>query len=218
MVMADTELTPFDAGTFGSRTTPTMNLQLRKAAAAARELLLDMAADQLKVDRSSLVMAGGKITHAPTNQSLAFGQLSKGQKLMKTISEGVAVKPADKWEVSGKSTSKVNGRSIVTAEHRYTSDMKRPGMLYGKVLRRSAIGATLLSLDTKAAEGMAGVTVVRDGDFVGVTAPSRELASSAVAAMRAEWKTTPQPSAKEIFDYFKKNVSEDGGRGGTLKL
>lgn len=61
---------------------------------------------------------------------------------------------------------------------------------------------------------MAGVTVVRDGDFVGVTAPSRELASRAVAAIHAEWTTTPQPSAKEIFDYFKKNATDDGGRGG----
>jgi isoquinoline 1-oxidoreductase len=214
LVMADTELTPFDAGTFGSRTTPVMNPQLRRAAAAARELLIDLAADQMKVERSSLVVAAGRVTHPSTKQSLGFGQLSKGQKLVKTIGDGVFPMPPDKWEVAGKSMPKVGGRAIVTGEHRYTSDMKRPGMLYGKVLRRAAFGATLSSVDTKAAEGMAGVTVVRDGDFVGITAPSRELASRALGSIRAEWKTTPQPSAEDIFDYFKSNASDGGGRGG----
>src|SRR5205823_11522302 len=46
MVMGDTQFTPFDAGTFGSRTTPTMNLQLRKVAAAARDTLMGLAAAQ----------------------------------------------------------------------------------------------------------------------------------------------------------------------------
>jgi len=213
LVMADTELTPFDAGTFGSRTTPTMNPQLRKAAAAARELLIDLAAEQMKVERTSLVVAGGRITNPSTKQSLGFGQLSKGQKLMKAIGDDIVPTPADKWEVAGKSMLKVSGRAMVTGEHRYTSDMKRPGMLYGKVMRPAAFGATLSSVDVKAAEAMTGVTVVRDGNFVGVTAPSRELASRAVAAIRADWKATTQPSAKEIFDYFKKNASDEGGRG-----
>ena len=51
MVMGDTQLTPFDSGTFGSRTTPTMNLQLRKIAAAAREMLIGLAAAQWQKDR-----------------------------------------------------------------------------------------------------------------------------------------------------------------------
>jgi nicotinate dehydrogenase subunit B len=214
LIMGDTDLTPFDAGTFGSRTTPTMHPQLRKAAAAARELLIDLAADQLKVERSSLVIAEGKISHPPSKQSLGFGQLSRGQKLMKAIDENVVTRNPAKWEVAGKSAPKVSGLSIVTGEHRYTSDMRRPGMLYGKVLRPAAFGATLSSLDVKDAEALPGVTVVRDGSFAGVTAPSRESASRAVAALRAEWKTTPQPSAKEIFDYFKKNSPEQGERSG----
>jgi nicotinate dehydrogenase subunit B len=209
MLMGDTELTPFDQGTFGSRTTPTMNPQLRRAAAAARELLIDLAAEQLKAERGSLVVAEGRVTHTATKRSLGFGELTKGRKLVKTIDAGVALTPADKWEVMGKPARKVSGRAVVKGEHRYTSDIKRPGMLYGKVLRPSAIGATLASLDTKDAESMAGVFVVRDGDFVGVAAPTTQAASQALAAIRAEWKTTPQPSSKEIFDYFKKNATED---------
>jgi Aerobic-type carbon monoxide dehydrogenase, large subunit CoxL/CutL homologs len=45
LTMADTELTPYDAGTFGSRTTPDMAVQLRKVSATAREVLIELATD-----------------------------------------------------------------------------------------------------------------------------------------------------------------------------
>ena len=80
-------------------------------------------------------------------------------------------------------------------------------MLYGKVLRPPSFGATLLSVDSKKAEQM-GATVVHDGNFVGVAAPSSELAAAAVAAIHAEWKSEPQPSSKELFDYLRKNTDE----------
>ncbi len=53
-VMADTDLTPFDQGTFGSRTTPAMAPQLARAAATAREILIDQAAARWQMDRASL--------------------------------------------------------------------------------------------------------------------------------------------------------------------
>ncbi len=72
MVMGDTQLTPFDMGTFGSRTTPTMNLQLRKVAAAAREMLIGLAAAQWQTDRQHLIAADGKITDPQTKRSLEY--------------------------------------------------------------------------------------------------------------------------------------------------
>ncbi len=86
-------------------------------------------------------------------------------------------------------------------------------MQHGKVLRPAAFGATLASLDAKPAEAMPGVTVVRDGEFVGVTAPSEHLAAQAIAAIRAEWKTTPQISDSELFDHLK-GKSPDTQRSG----
>src|SRR5580693_9888478 len=70
MVMGDTKLTPFDMGTFGSRTTPTMNLQLRRVAAAARDTLIGLAAAQWKIDAQRLVAADGKITDPHGNRSI----------------------------------------------------------------------------------------------------------------------------------------------------
>jgi isoquinoline 1-oxidoreductase len=204
IVMGDTDLTPFDQGTFGSRTTPDMFPQLRKAAAAARETMLDLAAEQLKVERGALSAANGKVTHSATKQSLSYGQLSKGQKLMKAIGEA-QLTPSTQWQVASKPLRKVNGRDIVTGKHQFTPDIKLTGMLHGKVLRPSAFGATLASIDAKAAESLPGVTVVRDGDFIGVAAPSQEAAARAVEAIRAEWKTKPQVSAKELFEHLRKS-------------
>jgi isoquinoline 1-oxidoreductase len=111
----------------------------------------------------------------------------------------------------------VDGRALVTGAHRYASDVKRPEMLCGKILRPPSFGARLTSLQTRDAEALPGVRVVRDGDFVGVTAASDQAAARALAALRAEWQTTPQPSAAELFRYLKDHPAAArgfGGRGG----
>ncbi|HEX8185979.1 MAG TPA: molybdopterin cofactor-binding domain-containing protein [Blastocatellia bacterium] len=215
LVMGDTDLTPFDMGTFGSRTTPVMGAQLRKVAAATRELLIDLAAEQIKTDRASLTAADGKVTNSRTHQSLSYGQLSGGQKLLKQISDDVQATPPDQWKVSGKSAPKVDGRAFVTGKHQYTSDMKRPGMLYGKVVRPSALNATLVSADAREAEALASVTVVRDGNFIGVAAPDSQLAARAASLIKAEWKAPPQPAGRELFDHLKKQTIEAQGFEGN---
>src|SRR6202521_4498594 len=144
MVMGDTQLTPFDMGTFGSRTTPTMNLQLRKVAAAAREMLIGLAAAQWQVDRQHLVTAEGKITDPQSNRSVDYASLLKGQQLTQTVTDDTPLIPATNWKVAGQSTGKVDGRDFVTGRHHYPSDQKLPNMLYGKVSRPTAFNATLV--------------------------------------------------------------------------
>ncbi|PYQ44534.1 MAG: isoquinoline 1-oxidoreductase [Acidobacteria bacterium] len=186
MVMADTAVTPFDMGTFGSRTTPIMAAQLRKVAAAARELLVDLAAGRWGVDRSALVAQAAAVAHPPTGRTAGYGELSKGQKLVKAIGDDVPTAPAERWTVAGQSVPKVNGREVVTGRHQYTSDMNRPGMVYGRVLRAPSVGAALVSVDTRAA-------------------------AEAIGAVHAEWKPTPQPSGAELFDYLRKNPTDAQG-------
>jgi len=209
MVMGDTKLTPFDMGTFGSRTTPTMNLQLRKVAAAAREVLIGLAARQWQVERQQLVAADGRVADPATKRSLDYAALAKGQQLSETVAADSSLIPAAQWTVAGQSLPRVDGRDFVTGKHRFPSDQKLPGMLHGKILRPAAFEASLASLDTKKAELILGVTVVRDGNFVGVTAPTVETASRAAAAIKAQWKSEPQPSDKELFDYLKRNPDEE---------
>lgn len=208
MVMGDTQLVPFDMGTFGSRTTPTMNPQLRKVAAAARDVLIDLAAARWKTDRQQLIAADGKVTDPRADRSVSYAELTNGKQLAQSVPAEDPLIPAASWTVLGQSTAKVDGRDFVTGKHRYPSDQKLPDMWCGKVLRPPSFGATLLSVDSRKAEQM-GAVVVRDGNFVGVAAPSSEVAAAAIAAIEANWKSEAQPSSKELFDYLKKNPLED---------
>jgi len=213
LVMGDTDLTPYDMGTFGSRTTPTMAPQLKKVGAAARETLIDLAAGKWKVDRKSISVVDGKVKNSATGEAIGFGELTHGQKLMKTV-DGATVTPADKWTLAGTSVTKVNAREMVTGAHRYTTDIARPGMLFGRVLRPSAFNAKLESLDTKKASSISGLVIVHDGDFVGVTAPDEFTLSNAITALIPIWKSDAQPSNKDLFAYLKSHPAQSRGGGG----
>jgi isoquinoline 1-oxidoreductase len=216
MVMGDTELTPFDAGTFGSRSTPQMGTQLRHAAATARELLLAMAAENWKAERSQLAAQNGAISHQKTGQHTSYAELTRGQKLIKTIGDNPALMPAAQWQIAGTAIPKADGKAFVTGAHKYTSDMVRPGMLYGKVLRPAAFNATLVSLEMNGADKLGGVRVVRDGDFIGVVAGNLALAEHALELLKPQWKSPQQISDKELFEYLRKNPDTEarGGFGG----
>jgi len=220
LVMGDTDLTPFDMGTFGSRSTPYMAPQLRKAAAVARELLKELAATQWSVEAAALEVEGGEVRHAATSRAAGFGALTKGQKLVRTIAGEVATTPADRWTIAGRSATKVNAREIVTGRHRYTSDLG-PGsfapseLLHGKVLRPPAMGATLASVEQSSIESLAGAVVVTDGDFVGIAAKSAGEAARALESLKPKWNLTAQPEGRELLDKLRQ--PPDGpreGRGG----
>jgi len=213
IVMADTDLTPFDLGTFGSLTTPRMAPQLRKAAAAARETLITLAADQWKVEPAAVRIVNARFVNHDGSKSLTLAEVAKGQKLVKTIPADIATTPVKDWTIAGTSVPKVNGRDFVTGKHQYTSDIKRDGMMYGRVVRPSALEAKLISSDTKAAEAMPGVIVVRDGDFIGLVAADRETAIRAEKAVAVHWQAPGQPGNEELFEYLKKNAAASrGGR------
>ena len=212
MVMGDTQFVPFDMGTFGSRTTPTMNLQLRRVAATARDSLIGLAASRWSVDAKTLSAKDGKVLDS-SGHSIAYNDLLKGQQLTEMIPAEDPLTPASEWTVAGKPLARVNGRELVTGAHRYPSDHTLPGMLYGKLVRPGAFRATLISADTEKAERMPGVTVVKDGDFLGAVAPSSFAAQKAAEAIQAKWKSEPQPSNKELFDVLRKTAGDEDERG-----
>src|SRR6185436_16941151 len=119
LVMGDTDLTPFDMGTFGSLSTPRMAPQLRKAAAAAREMLIAMAAEQLKVAPAEVRIENARFVNHDASKSLTLAEVAKGQKLIKTIPPDVAITPVRDWTVAGTSVPKVDGRDFVTGKHQY---------------------------------------------------------------------------------------------------
>jgi CO/xanthine dehydrogenase Mo-binding subunit len=207
MVMADTALTPFDAGTFGSRTTPTMTPQLRRVAAVARDLLVGVAAKEWNVAPGGLLAADAKVTDPATGRSLKYGELARGKALAQNLPAEDPITPATQWTVAGKAIPKVDGRAFVTGRHEYTPDLRPAGMLYGKVLRPPSFGATLTSVRQDETNAMPGVFVVRDGDFVGAAAPTEREAQAALDAVKAEWKEVRQISNKELFAFLKQNAA-----------
>ncbi len=207
IVTADTALVPFDIGTLGSRTTPTMTPQLRRVANAARGLLVGIAAKEWNVPPEGLVAANAKVTDPASGRSLGYGELARGKALAQNLPAQDPITPATEWTIAGKSIPKVGGRAFVTGQHQYTPDLRPPGMLYGKVRRPPSFGATLTSFDDSAAKNVAGVVIVRDGDFIGAAAPTAQDAQKALDAVRAEWKEVPQISNRELLAYLKENTT-----------
>src|ERR1039458_7072637 len=206
MVMGDTDQTPNDGGTAGSGTAPRTAPLVRRAAATARDLLLAAAGRQfgqqspvdaaarLEVIDGAVQYAGKKYGYADLARSPEFAAACK-----EALPANTTVTPAKDWQLLGKPQVRLDTRELVTGAHRFPSDIVRPGMLYGRVLRAPSYGATLGSVDLAEAQKMPGVTAVRDGGFVACAAPTTFAARKALAAISvtARWKTVEQPSSDD---------------------
>jgi CO/xanthine dehydrogenase Mo-binding subunit len=212
MILSDTGLTPDDGITAGSGTTPRTVPSVRQGAAAARSLLIEFACQQWKVERTAVQMRDGKMVHTASKRSLTYADLAKSDDAAKlfeqAIPSDVSLIAVKEWKVLGVPLLRPNARDIVTGAHKYPSDIARPGMLYGKILRAPSYGAKLTSIDLSPAKAMKDVVVVQDDQFVGVAAPNSSRAEEALTAISdtAKWETAPHPSSKELFDYLKQNA------------
>ena len=219
LVMADSAVVPDDGGTSGSRTTPSTVPQVRRACAAARELLLQAAASEWQAEPAALRIEDGNVLGPGPGQTLTFGQIVERKfkdGFDREIAPGVNAASASEWKVLGTSVPRVGAEAIVTGAHRYPSDIALPDMLYGSVLRPPAIGLRLVDVDLAPAKAMDGVTVVRDGDFAGVAAPTSLRARKAIAALSttARWKGSPPPASSEtLYTHLKERAS--GGESGS---
>lgn len=205
MIMGDTDLSPWDMGTFGSRSMPDAGEALRLTAASARTALRGLAAAQLGVPPESVELADGEARAAApaSGPPVRYGDLLRGVRRLETVDPSVRPLPASGWTVAGHAAVASDGRDVVTGARRYTSDLHPPGMLYGKRLFPPSFGATLRSVDLRAARALPGVTVVHEGEFVGVAAADLPTAVAALRALRADWELAPQPTEPEIVEYLR---------------
>jgi isoquinoline 1-oxidoreductase len=212
MQMADTDLVPNDGTTAGSRTTPSTVPAVRQACAVARQLLVETAARRWQLESARLQVSDGVVRDPGGSRTLGYADLSRSPEIAeaykKALPEGAALTPPQEWRILGAPRPRVGAREIVTGSHRYPSDVVRPNMLYGSVLRPPSFGAKLASAGLAAAEKLPQVTVVRDGEFVACAAPSSYEARKAVQAIQAEWKTAPHPSSSNLFEHLKSHASD----------
>ena len=212
LVMGQTDISPFDLGTFGSRSMPNAAPPLRAAAAAARELLTGLAAGRFGLPDSALTVAGGIIAGPDGGPAAGFGELVAGMRRVERVPPDRPVTAPARWRTAGRPLPAAGAAEVVTGRKHFPADLRADGMLHGAVLRAPAYGATLRRADTGPAAALPGVQVVRDGDFIGVLAPDRAAAARAVAAIEADWNLTPQPDAAGLTDYLRANLTPGEGR------
>src|SRR3989441_191113 len=200
VVLGDTDQTPWDMGTFGSQSTARVGLQLRMAAATAREVLLELASPRLDLPKEDLVMRDGSVaSNADPGRAFTYGQLVDGQTIEREIDEEVALTKERDFTVMGSDVRRIDAQARVTGRAVYAQDVLPPGMLFARILRGPSFGARLVEVDASAAEHMPGmVSVVRDGDLVAVLAEDDESADRALSVIEATWEGGAQGSTVDI--------------------
>jgi isoquinoline 1-oxidoreductase len=201
MVMGDTDQCPWDMGTFGSLSVRQFGPVLRAAGAEARAVLLQMASEQLQTPVERLQVKAGVVS-GPAGKSVSYAQLVQGQRLERHL-EKVPLKPVRAYTVVGQSPRRKDALEKVTGRARYAADMAIPGTLHARILRPPAHGATLRDVDTRAAEKLEGVRVVKDGDLVAVLHERPDVADQALGLVKAQFER-PRPGVddKTIFDHL----------------
>jgi nicotinate dehydrogenase subunit B len=204
MVLGDTDRCPWDMGTFGSLTTRMFGPVLRAAAAEARTVLVSLAADRLGVPKDRLVVQRGVVSvDGDAARRVTFGELSKGQRIARRVDGTAVLRAASEFRVMGRSPARLDAHDKVTGAAAFAADIRVPGMLYARILRPPAHGATLARLDVSGAEGLPGVTLVRRDDLVAVLHADPEAAAAAIDRVKAEWRLAElQVGPEGIFDHI----------------
>lgn len=221
MVMGDTDLCPYDMGTFGSMTTRFFGPPLRAAGAEAKRVLFELAAEYLETPINQLEVENGVIfKKSNPEERVTYAQLTKGKKIQRHIAGEVAVKrPAD-FKIMGKPVTRADAQEKVTGKAKYAGDIRPPGMLYAKILRPPAHGARLIGVDLSEVKKLKDVQVIQEGDFVAVLHKYPDEAEKALSKIKAKFAPSElHVDDKGIFDHLLR-VASDGNvvsRGGNIQ-
>jgi isoquinoline 1-oxidoreductase len=221
MVMGDTDLCPWDMGTFGSRTTRFFGPPLRAAAAEARAVLIELAAERLELPAAELRAEEGAVVHAAQKDvRVTFAELTAGKRIERHLDGEAALEPVSEFTVVGRPVLRSDALEKVTGKALFAGDIRLPGMLCAAIVRPPAHGARLISADTSEAEKLEGVIAVREGDLVAVLHERPDAAREALEKVKAEFDV---PAAnvddKTIFDHLLKAAPAGSGvdSGGDLR-
>ncbi|MFQ6038609.1 MAG: molybdopterin cofactor-binding domain-containing protein, partial [Candidatus Aminicenantales bacterium] len=213
-------LCPWDMGTFGSMSTRFFGPPLRAAAAEARQVLLELAAEHLKVPAKELVVKEGIITHrSRKDMKVSYAELARGKKIVRRLGRKAPLENPSDFTIVHTPVLRRDGREKVTGQAKFAGDIREPGMLYARILRPPAHGAKMLRVDTSAARKIPGVKVVEEKDLIAVLHEDPEAAGRALQSIKAEFER-PKTGIDHtnIFDHLLKMASEGEvvSQGGDL--
>lgn len=183
LVMGTTTQTVDQGPSYGSRAIRNAGPQIRHAAAAGRQVLLEMAGKHFGVPVNRLAAQDGRIAvNGSPKRTITYGELVDGKRLdviigasgkrfdMK-VAPDAKLKDPSKYTVVGKSVLRKDIPGKTTGEFTYLQDVRVEGMLHGRVVRPYGVGAKLLTVDESGLKDIPGfVRIVRDHDFLGVVA------------------------------------------------
>jgi isoquinoline 1-oxidoreductase len=218
MVMGDTDLCPWDMGTFGTMSTRVFGPALRAAAAEARAVLIELAAEQLQVPKGQVKTKAGVVYDQTGQKKVSYAKLAKGQKILRHV-KGAAPKAQSEDTLIGKNVLREDASAKVTGQAKYAGDIRVPGLLHARILRPPAHDAKLIHADTSGAREIEGVQIVEEEDLIAVLHPYPDLAERALAKIKSQYdRSTPSVDDKTIFDHLLK-VAPQGqtvAEGGNL--
>jgi CO/xanthine dehydrogenase Mo-binding subunit len=193
LITADTARTPNEGYTAGSHSIADSGTAIFNAAAQVRSLLVQAAATQFGTDPQALTVKDGTIT-APDGRHVSYGEVVGSVNLHQAANVVSALNDPKTFSVIGQSMPRVDIPGKVTGGPSYVQDLRLPGMLHGRVVRPSSVGATLATLDIHPIEQMPGVIkVLRDGNYLAVVADDEWRAILAMRALAnaATWNLGP---------------------------
>lgn len=210
LVEGDTALTPDQGATAGSTGIMRGGVQIREAAATAREALLAMGAERLGVLASTLVAVNGEVRPRDGGSGIGFGELVGDKRFARKVDRKAPLRrPAD-YTIVGKSLPRPDVPAKSTGRFAYVHDLKLEGMLHARVIRPASVGATLESLDEAPIADIPGARVVRMKNFVAVVAPDEWDAVSAARALKLAWsEARTLVGHASVPDWMRKQPHED---------
>jgi nicotinate dehydrogenase subunit B len=205
VIEGDTALTPDQGPTYGSQSTQTGGAQIRQAAATARSALLDAAAQHLGAAKADLVVTDGTIGAKSGSNKVTYAELIGGKTFELKLDPAAPTKnPAD-YKFVGKPIPRPDIPGKITGSFTYMHDVRVPGMLHGRVVRPSAFGAMLESIDESSIKDIPGIVkIVRQGNFLGIVAEKEWSAVRAARELKTNWsKAETLPEHRALWEHVR---------------
>jgi len=202
LVGPDTNRTPDQFVSSGSRAIAYHAKPIRQAGACARQALVNMAAERLKVPADQLITQDGAVClRADPKRKVSYGALIGGRTFNLKMTGKVKPKDPKDYKLVGKSVPRADIPAKVMGTFTYMQDVKVPGMLHGRVVRPPAHGAKVVSIDESSVARIPSlVKVVQRGDLVGVVCKREEQAIRGASALKVTWSDwAGLPDMKDLY-------------------
>ena len=230
LLMGSTDITPDQGGSGGSDAIERDGFPMRRVAAEARRVLLELGAVQLGVPVEQLAVSNATIAlRADATKRVTYAELVGGKRFNVALTGAnvdattgkAAIKPVNELRVVGQPLLRYDIPAKVDGSQKWAVDMKVPGMVHARNVRPPLAGATLLRIDESSVSGLPGfLRVVSRGNYVAVVCEREEQAINAARLLKADWQrpaSAPFPASTALFDYMRKatptSVSEPVMKG-----